>query len=219
MTISLGELLKKEHHQMRMILEEALPLLENPDKSRKSETTTLYSTVMDLHLFPQYTETYSKSGKVILQDKIPILRELIKKQRWAMLQHYFEKGAATVWILRFTLNMSKARAYDWHSLLEESGLVEPKTTIRPIGKMKRPAVVWGLPVATEAQNRNAYQHHLKLVSPIYRKAQRLTAAYLEAGGIHQASRDDIIRYLVKIKEPPRARSDLARMILRILKRR
>ena len=134
-----------------------------------------------------------------------------------MLQHYFKNGAATILILRYTLNMSKPRAYAWHKLLEESGLVEPKTTIFPIGKMKKPATVWGLPEATEVQIKKAYQYHLNLNSPIYRKAHKLTKAYLEAGRSPHVSRGEIITYLKKINEPPRARFDLSRMILHILR--
>jgi len=181
--------------------------------SRKSETTTLYSTMFDLHKLSHIYETYSRRGGVVPRNIISIIRELIKPQRWAMFQYYLKHGAATVWILRYSLNMSKPAAYRWHKLLEESGLVEPKTTIAPIGKMKRPASVWGLPDATEAQVRDARQYHLKLTSPIYRKADKIAKRYLQEGKPAKTTEGELVRYLKEINEPPRMRQDLARMML------
>lgn len=218
MMTTLGELLMKEHLKMRKVLDEALPPLEVPVKSRNNETTTLYSTILDLHLLSHYTETYSRKGKVVPRDIISIIRELIKNPRWAMLQYYIKHGAASVWLLRYSLNMSKPAAYRWHKLIEETGLVEIKTTISPIGKMKRPASIWGLSDATEAQVRDACQYHLKLTSPIYRKADKIAKKYLQEGKPATINIGELIRYLKEINEPPRMRYDLARMMRDIFSR-
>lgn len=186
--------------------------------SQENENTLLYYTILDLHKLSHISENYSRRGEIIPQDKLSIIRELIKPQRWAMILYYLKHGAATVWILRYRLNMSTPKAYRWHKLIEETGLVEIKTTISPIGKMKRPASIWGIQDSTEAQVRDARQYHLKLTSPIYRKADKIAKAYLEAGRSPRVSHGELVAYLKEINEPPRMRHDLARMMRDIFSR-
>lgn len=182
--------------------------------SRKNGTTNLlYYTVQHLHKFPFHTGNYSDNEDSLKGDIVPVLRELLKPQRWAMLKYYFIHGAATIWILRYNLGMSKTRAYEWHKLIEESGLVEIKTIISPIGKMKKPASIWGFTEATEAQINNTYHYHIKLTSPIYRKADKIAKKYLQEGKTAKTDIGELIRYLKEINEPPRMRKDLARMMI------
>lgn len=208
--MTIAEFLVWERCQVFEALEEAIPSSMN---SRKTGTATLYSTVCNLHLFPYFTGNSSKKERPLTRAIVPILREILKPQPWAMVKYYLTHGAATIWILRYNLGVSKSRAYNWHKLLEESGIVEPKTTIKPVGKMKRPTTIWGIPGATEAQIYAAYQTHLNLASPIYRKARILSKRYIENGGSLKVTLKDLIFYLKSIDVLPRMRHDLAKMML------
>lgn len=205
-----------------------VPVAQGPDEkisvvkrdewnnSRLNGTTSLFSLLNELQLFPSFSGNYSPDGEVQDQEIVPLLRELLAPRRWKILKYYFKHGAATLWILRYGLNMTKTTAYRWHTLLEVEGLVEQKTTIKPIDKMRRPATVWGLPSATNEQVKKAYQHHCNLISPKYRAAVRHAENYNHLFGDRPISRRQLVDYLKSVEVEPRMRSDLAQIMEPIL---
>ena len=192
------------------------PTTETGIYSRNSGTATTTTILRNLDIFLIYSGNIKREGGIDPQNIIPQIRELLNPDRWRMIQYYFKHGASSIWTLRYSLSLSKTKAYRLHKLIEESEVIEIKTTIKPVGKMKNTATIWGTKDCTEKQIKDASSLHLNLTSPIYRKADRITKTYINEGrSTIRLSERDLIMYLKEINEPPRIRHDLARMMLTI----
>jgi len=183
-------------------------------KSHKNETLSLFSLLTETYKVSQCNETYSVGRDIVPIDVVSILRDLISPLKWRMFNYYMDCGASTVYTMRFNLMLKKARAYRNHKTLENYGIVEPLAIVKPVPPMKRPAQIWGIRGAAEKQIKDAYQLHVKLISPRYRIAY-MHVRKLDEFMTVESSRRAVIDYLRDSGTPAKERAPLADLILLI----
>ena len=183
-------------------------------KSHQNETPSLSSLLSNIYKVLQYNETYSVERDIVPQDIVSVLRDLISPLKWRIFKYYMDRGASTIYTLRFNLNIRKARAYRNHKLLEEHNIVRPVAIVKPVKPMTRPAQIWGLPGATEKQIKDAYQQHIKLISPRYRIAY-MHVRKLDEFITGSPSRKNVLDHLIASGVPGMERRYLADLILLI----
>ena len=176
-------------------------------------TPSLLSLLRELDIVKHVCTTNSEREGEESRDIVHDLCTCLDSARWPTVQYLLKHGAATAWVLRHELNMKKRTVYHNLELFRDMELVEPKTTVGKTGRMKRNAVIWGTEEATTDQIREAYQLHLRLMSPVYRRAEKLAESYK---GPPNPTQRDLIDYLKVEAIPPRERLDLANMMRGIL---
>ncbi len=184
------------------------------NKSHENDTLSLYSLLTKTYKVSQRNETLSIGRDQVPQDVVSVLRDLISPLKWRMFNYYMDCGASTVYNLRFNLMLKKARAYRNHKTLENYGIVEPLSIVRPIPPMKRPAQIWGMRDASEKQIKDAYQLHIKLISPRYRIAY-MHVRKMDDFLTREPSRRGVIDYLRDSGTPGKERAPLADLIMLI----
>lgn len=188
------------------------------NKSQENETLSLFSLLRKTYKVSHSNETLSLGRDQVPQDVVSVFRDLISPLKWRMFNYYMNCGASTVYTMRFNLMLKKARAYRNHKILENYGIVEPLSTVKPISPMKRPAQIWGLRDASEKQIKEAYQLHIKLISPRYRIAY-MHVKKLDEYMYIEPSRRVIIDYLRDSGTSGKERSHIADIILLIQRER
>ena len=92
------------------------------------------------------------------------------------LDYLAEHGAGTVLTISHDLDMSEKTVYWALRRLFHFGFVEVKAEVKTGG---RPAKVWALPDSDPAQVHKAITEHMKIASPIYRRAHHIAQQILD----------------------------------------